>query len=453
MGKRPLWQSVAGVKREVAASLALGLVLLSLGGCGGGNNNASSSKGCTGSVSGKFTLTAWYHSGRPEEVKERQDEVDAFNKSQDKVTVVLKTLANGVDYNSQVQAAAASHQLPDILDFDGPNIYNYAWNKAIQPIDSCISPSFKANLLQAAIDQATYAGRTWSVAEHQGSCGLYARKSILQKNGIRIPTGPADAWTKEEFTSILGTLKQAGYAHPLDLKMNYGKGEWLTFGFSPVIQSAGGDLIDRTHFQSANGVLNGATSVQSLTIVQSWFKSGYVDPNTDDNAFVNRRTPISWVGAWEYSRYKKSAGDDLLVLPLPNFGQGSKAGNGSWSWAISSTAKNVDAAWQFINFSLQDPQQLNFAAAAGASPATKSALAKDPLWAKGGDMYLYSELLNGPYTVTRPQTPAYPTITVAFANAFWNISTGSDVKHELDQAVATIDQNIKDNQGYPPPSS
>jgi multiple sugar transport system substrate-binding protein len=49
----------------------------------------------------------------------------------------------------------------------------------------------------------------------------------------------------------------------------------------------------------------------------------------------------------------------------------------------------------------------------------------------------------------RPITPAYPTITEAFAEAVQNIVTGADVKAELDKAVETIDQDIEDNQGYP----
>ena len=49
----------------------------------------------------------------------------------------------------------------------------------------------------------------------------------------------------------------------------------------------------------------------------------------------------------------------------------------------------------------------------------------------------------------RPITPAYPTITSAFAEAVVNIAAGADVKGELDKAVQKIDQDIKDNQGYP----
>ena len=48
-------------------------------------------------------------------------------------------------------------------------------------------------------------------------------------------------------------------------------------------------------------------------------------------------------------------------------------------------------------------------------------------------------------------TPAYPVITSSYAEAVQNIVTGADVQEELDKAVAKIDQDIEDNQGYPIP--
>jgi len=62
------------------------------------------------------------------------------------------------------------------------------------------------------------------------------------------------------------------------------------------------------------------------------------------------------------------------------------------------------------------------------------------------------QLQNG-VAVPRPITPAYPTITTAFQVAVSNIVAGANVKSVLDAAVKKIDQDIHDNNGYPPPSS
>lgn len=69
--------------------------------------------------------------------------------------------------------------MPDILDFDGPYLYNYAWTGKLKP---------------------------------------------LQINA------PATA----------------GGANP----------EWFTYGFAPIVWSAGGDLINRSSYRTAQGALN-----------------------------------------------------------------------------------------------------------------------------------------------------------------------------------------------------
>lgn len=49
----------------------------------------------------------------------------------------------------------------------------------------------------------------------------------------------------------------------------------------------------------------------------------------------------------------------------------------------------------------------------------------------------------------RPETPAYPAITTAFAEAVNNVVAGGDPKKELDRAARKIDQFIEDNKGFP----
>jgi multiple sugar transport system substrate-binding protein len=87
----------------------------------------------------------------------------------------------------------------------------------------------------------------------------------------------------------------------------------------------------------------------------------------------------------------------------------------------------------------------------GAVPARKSAIAQSPLYAEGGPLNIFVQQLEGGVALERPVTPAYPVITAAFAEAVQNIVAGADVKTELDKAVAKIDQDIQDNQGYPSP--
>ena len=47
-----------------------------------------------------------------------------------------------------------------------------------------------------------------------------------------------------EFDAAVATLKAGGYETPLDIGAE-DKGEWWSYAYSPILQSFGGDLINR----------------------------------------------------------------------------------------------------------------------------------------------------------------------------------------------------------------
>jgi multiple sugar transport system substrate-binding protein len=387
-------------------------------------------------------LRVWAHSGQAAETQVLKQQIERFNKSQTTTTVKLILVPEG-NYNAQVQAAALSQDLPDVLEFDGPFVYNYVWQQNLIPIDRLISESVKQDLLPSAIAQGTYQGKLYSVGTFDSGLGLYGRRSKLQAAGIRIPTGNQDAWTISEFDAALAALaKRDPDRRVLDLKLNY-RGEWSSYGFLPIIQSAGGQ-IDRS--------LNSPAAVTAMRSVQTWIQKGYVDPNIDEAAFTKDRVALSWVGHWAYKDYDQAIGRDLVVLPLPNFGRGSKTAQGSWNWGVTTNCASQScqkSARSFLEFLLQPEEVLAMADVNGAVPGTKQAIARSKLYAPNGPLRLFAAQLLAGQTVPRPQTPAYPVITSAFQEAFANIRNGLPVKTALDRAATTINVDLQDNQNYP----
>jgi multiple sugar transport system substrate-binding protein len=394
-------------------------------------------------------LKVWAHAGQAPERQVLVQQVSRFNDSQADIWVQL-TFIPEQSYNAQVQAAAVAGELPDLLEFDGPFLYNYVWQGHLQPLDKLLSVETQDGLLPSIKEQGRYMGRFYGVGTFDSGLGLYASRRALEAAGVRIPTGPEDAWSGEEFSTVLAALAAGdGDGKVLDLKLNY-SGEWFTYAFSPLLQSAGGDLIDRGDYRSAGGVLNSRESVQGMRILQEWFSQGYVDRNVDDAGFVSGRVALSWVGHWEYPRYAKALGDDLLLLPLLDLGRGSRTGQGSWVWGITKGCNDRQAAARFLEFLLQSDEVLAMAASNGAVPATRTAVERSPLYGPTGPLRLFARQLTGGFSVPRPQTPAYPVITSAFQEAFNDIRNGGDVQAALDKAAAVIDQDISDNKGYPP---
>jgi len=307
--------------------------------------------------------------------------------------------------------------------------------------------------------------------------GIWAHKSMLEDVGARIPTGIDDPWTLEEFDQVLKDLAEAGYGAngPLDIRWDYGAGEWRPYGFAPAVQSAGGDLIDRSTMKSSEGFYNGEGAVKALTAFQDWANAGLVDlvteseanftvgPDTEPN--TGDETALSWVGHWMHVPYSEALGDDLILLPLPDFGNGSKSGMGSWNWAVSTGADavpnsgdevDIDAAWAFIDFATNRESIARFVNAFGAVPPLKD-LTGFPEFQEGGPKAMYIDALKNAHSdpsevkagaVPRPATPAYGFIRDRFSTDWADIvGAGAPVQETLDNSVRLIDQEIED-AGY-----
>ena len=393
-------------------------------------------------------VSVFYHAGAGVENDAIKEVLNNFNEAQGEYNAVITELP-GEGYNQQITAAALSGNLPCLLDFDGPYQYNYIWAGYLRPIDEFVSDELLESILPTVVEQGRYNGQLYSLSQFEGGLGIWGNRSLLEQAGVRIPEGVEDAWTLEEFNGALASLSELEGVVPLDLKMNYGAGEWFTYGFSPIVQSFGGDLIDRSDMQSAEGVLNGPETVEAMTWFQNLFEQGYSTATpSDDNLFVDGKAALSYVGHWEYSRYREALGDDLVLIPAVDYGQGPKTGMGSWAWAITESCENPEGAWAVLEFLLQPEQVRILTDANGAIPSRIEAIETDERFADGSPLRVYYDQLMAGWAVPRPQTPAYPIITEAFAKAAAEIAAGADVQDSLDEAVDVIDQNIATNNGY-----
>ncbi|MEU6142170.1 sugar ABC transporter substrate-binding protein [Streptomyces sp. NPDC047081] len=444
----------ASLSRILVSGLsATALLLAGCGGSGGGETKQPrSDTTCDGKIEGVAHITVWFHSEQSSEIGTLRSQVKEFNKAQHQVRVELVSLPGRRPYRELVDSAAASGDLPDLLDFDGPNLYSYAWSGKIRPIGSCVPAALRADLLPSIRRQGTYAGQLWGVGTFDSGMGLYVRKSVLRKAGIRIPEGAGDAWTADEFTGILHRLRKQGYRTPLDLYLYSIKpgDEWPTYGFAPAVWSAGGDLIDPKSYRTADGYLNSPATVKALTTIQGWVKEGLVDPGKDDRAFVEGRSVISWLGHWVYGDYTEAFPDDVGIVPLPDFGKGTVTGMGSWQWGVPAGEADGDAVWRFLAFLLKPEQVHRMTVANGAIPATNSAVKLSTQYGPNGPEHLYIEQLRSGVARPRPQTPAYPAITDAFSWAFRKIILDrAPVESTLDQAADRIDKDLAAHDGYP----
>ncbi len=397
-------------------------------------------------------IRVWTHSGEGTgEYESVRRVATAFNRSQGDYRVEVYP-STSRDYEDRVHSAAATGTLPCVLEVDGPFLYAFAWPGFLQPIDRFVPPELLADFLPSVVAQGTYEGRLYSLAQFDSGLAIWGNRRHLRAAGVRIPTVEAP-WDLAEFEHALERLSALDEVdHALSFNVSVRTNEFYSYAYAPILQGFGGDLIERGDLRSARGVLDGERSVAAMKRFQHWFERGWASAVFDRaDEFETGRTALSWIGHWKYPMYRKAFGEDLVLLPMPDFGYGIKTGMGSWNWAMTSTCPHPAGAWKFLERLLSPEEILRMTNGNGAVPARRSALARSPLYGPRGPLNLFARQLEIGAGVPRPATPGYGTIRNAFSRAVDAIIVGADVEAELARAAATIDEDFAAHHGYQRP--
>lgn len=427
-------------KRLTALSVLALAAPLVLAGCSEQGGNASSSG------DGPTEISMWTHSaGNEAEIEVISTIISDYNSSQDQYEVVRQDFPQAA-YNDSVQGAAASNDLPCILDVDGPVMPNWAWNGWLVP--SGLTDEDVADFLPSTVGR--YKDEIYSVGYWDATTLMFSRQSILDKYDIRLAT-VEEPWTAEEFAEIERKIKDSG---DFDYVIDWGPGwsdEWWPYAYAPLLQSFGGGLINRDTYESADGVLNGPEAVEFATWFQDQFEEGYAPSSNDQDRteFKTGKVALQYNGNWAFSE-NTEAYDDLVIMPAPDFGNGSKAGVGSWQYGVTNSCDDAqkEGALDYLKFSLDDKYVAQFSDATSLIPATTSAaaLTEKGWYGEGGPAEVAVQIVqaNG---MVRPVTPAYPVISRIVDKQLHDIVDGKDPKEALDQMVTEIDADIQ-SAGY-----
>ncbi|MFT3886869.1 MAG: extracellular solute-binding protein [Arachnia sp.] len=432
-------------KLKTLAALAVVAPLVLASAC---SQQAKNNQGGTGggTEGGKTTVSLWTHSaGNEGEMKVIAQIITDYNASQDKYEVVRQDFPQAA-YNDSVQGAAASNDLPCVLDVDGPIMPSWAWNGWLVP--SGLTDDDVKDFLPSTVGR--YKDEIYSVGYWDATTVIFTRQSILDKVGARVPTVD-QPWTAEEFADVQKKIKDAG---EFDYVIDWGPGwadEWWPYAYAPLLQSFGGDLVDRETFASADGVLNGDKGVAFATWFQKQFADGYAPKSNDQDRteFLNGKVAMQYSGVWGYQQNSDKY-DDLLMLPAPDFGNGAKAGVGSWQYGVTKNCSDAQkaGALDYLKFSMNDKYIAQFSDVTSLIPATTTAAALTTKgWYGEGKPAQVAADISAKDGLVRPPTPAYPVISRIVDKALRDIVNGSDPKSTLDQAVSEIDTDIK-SAGY-----
>ena len=231
---------------------------------------------------------------------------------------------------------------PEVIIIDGLQIPYYQDLGMIACLDGYVTDEMKADGLPSVWAENTYDGKIYGVAQFDSGMGMWTRKSVLEKLGVRIPTSYKEAWTVAEFEDILAKAKAEGFEYPLYVRQN--KVTSMYFTWMPIIASYGGDFLNR-ETMTASGTLDSEGTIKAYEWLKKMIDAGYVNPGCDyEDAFFGRQEALfSMLGHWKYSDHVGAFGDDAIIVPMPDFGGGCYTCSGST--VVVMTQKAVWTRW------------------------------------------------------------------------------------------------------------
>lgn len=458
------------LKRTVSLAMAGFMAAASLSGCGSssqpeettaaapeqtttaaagetnGETAAQTQEGAApeGDVAGK-EVKIWISSGAEDDIYR-----EMFREIEGNLGITVKDEYYSKDeLDSKMQVSGIAGDMPDVLVADYLLLPNYVEAEMIAPIDQYLPADIKDDLLPSIVDEATYNGNMYAVAQFDGGLAMWANKAMLEAAGVTdIPTSYKDAWTKEEFEDVLAKLKANGVEYPLYVRQNNPSTMYYTF--LPVIKSFGGDYANRDTLLT-EGALNSEGTKAALEYLKGLVDQGYINATCDyDDAFETRQeSAIALLGHWKYTTYAAGIGEENMVcVPIPDFGGGVYTCSGSTVWAMTTGAEengNGAAAWAVMEQVVQPDYIKKVVEVNAAIPARKSVLDASPDYQEGGKFYLYREQLEGGISYLRPFTSAHMTIYDQMKAVYGDLFAGADPSASLDAAAAAIDEIIVEN--------
>lgn len=345
-----------------------------------------------------------------------------------------------------VQEAISQSGAIDIYDTDQPWISEFASKGYLEPLTDKLTEEDKADFYPAALDASSYEGEIYSVPFFVHTPIVFYRTDLFKEAGItefpKTWEEYADAAKKLTKDGVYGTIIEAKQA-----------GEPVTHLVDWFYQ-AGGSIIDKDN----NVTVNSKENIEAFNfMLKMMYEDESVMPGSlgYDNADVHNlfmQGKVAMVKNWPYmyamakdpSQSKVSENFAVAIQPA-----GKEQSTAAWTWGfgISSSSKNKDAAWKFIQWATSSEMLANLGIAnSNPVPRTSSLeiVNKDDSLTDFDkeSIQIMSDALNYAHNAT--ENPNFPTVQNELSYTLSNImSKQVSVEDGLKEAEQTIKEAIE----------
>ncbi|MFJ9009797.1 extracellular solute-binding protein [Streptomyces canus] len=362
---------------------------------------------CSSDTSGPVTLTWWdyftldnFQSGMNRLIKDIEAGVPDAR--------IERRTFPFAELERQITLGAISGDLPDLAIVDNVAMNTLGGSRLLADLTARVTKWGQADqYYKGPWEGCQVGGKTLGIPNNSNCLALYCNTRMLKSAGVEPPT------TWDELASAAQKLTN-GDRYGLALSaINTEEG---VFQFLPFLWQAGGDLDTfRTYGATALTFLDELIAKGSLSEqCVGWTQQ---DVNT---RFLNQRAAMQINGPWQIPTLKK-AGFDWNVVALPRDKEAATCLGGE-NWVVMADSKQVDKAWEVLEYTQRPSVLVPYLVALGELPARKD-LADRGSWASDPALRLFLSQL--PLARPRQYGPHYDEASQAIAEAEQAVLTGS----------------------------
>ena len=409
-------------RRTGAALCAIALSATALTACSddADDSNAGSDAQSSGSDRGPITFAM----GRNDTDKITPI-IEAWNKEHPDEQVTLKELAGEADdqRDTLVQSLQAGNSDYDVMALDVVWTADFAANQWLEPLEGDYAVD-TSKLLQATVDSATYNGTLYALPQNTNG-------QLLFRNVDQVPSKP------DTFADIKSACEAVeGDCLTTQLKQYEG----LTVNTLGFINGWGGSVID----DNGEPTVESAEAKAGLQALVDAYGDGTIAKNstaaTEEEtnlAFTEGKTALAINWPYMYTN-AVDAGLNFEVQPLVGENGVGVSTLGGYNNGINVNSKHKATAKDFIEFIINEENQLSFAKASF-PPVLASIYDDAALIEEHPYLPALKESLEN--AKPRPVSPFYPAISKAIQdNAYAALTDGKSVDDATKDMAAAIKQ-------------
>lgn len=257
----------------------------------------------------------------------------------------------------KIQANAAAKAPTDIILTDGPNLWSFAYNGIIAPMDEWFDKAYiEKNWTPTSLATSSYRGKFYAPPQMESCSVMWFNKDMTDKAGVKPPDTLAQTWTMDQALDAWQKTNDP----PQTYGIRWGQGNTPGQDYEAGIMRRAAGKKDSNAYKgiaddglTITGYFDDPQAVMGMTFFHDLYQKHKVSAVEGiPDAWVNQRaaffvSPDNAIGTYN----RLNATFQYGVTGIPYFKDGTQVCHtDSWHYGLGANSANKKEAAEFIKF-------------------------------------------------------------------------------------------------------